>query len=47
MREPEQEREEPSAVSKLTPDLELEGGAGKTETEAPESIKNLLELNES
>ena len=39
----EQVREELSAVTKLTLEPEVEGGAGKTETEAPESTKNLLE----
>ena len=45
MREPEQESEEPSTVSRLTPDLEVEGGAGKTEIAAPELTRNLLELS--
>ena len=35
----EQVREELSAVTKLTLEPEVEGGAGKTETEAPESTK--------
>ena len=35
-------REEQSAVANPTPEPEVEGGAGKTETEAPESTKNLL-----
>ena len=42
MLELEHEREELSAVSRLTPDLEVEGCAGKTKTEAPELIRNLL-----
>jgi len=46
-RVPEQGRAEPSAVRRFTPDLEDEGGAGKTDTDAPESIRNLLELRES
>jgi len=46
--EPEHVREEPSAVSNLTPDeVEGERGAGNTDTEAPESIKNFRELRES
>ena len=46
--EPEHVREEPSAVSNLTPDeVEEERGAGNTDTEAPESIKNFRELRES
>ena len=47
MREPEQESEELPAVSRLTPDLEVDGRAGKTKIEAPESTRNLLELSES
>jgi len=47
MSEPEHEREEPSEVSRLTSDFEVEGGAGKTKTEAPESIRNHLALSES
>jgi hypothetical protein len=47
-RDPEQDREEPSAVNSLTPDsFPEEPGSGKTETEAPESMRNLLELRES
>ena len=46
IREPEHVREEPSAVSNLTPDeVEEECGAGNTDTEAPESIRNLNELS--
>ena len=37
--EPEQVREELSAVTECTPEWGVEGGAGKTETEAPESTK--------
>ena len=41
-------REEPSAVSNFTPDeVEEDRGAGNTETDAPESIRNLRELSES
>ena len=47
MREPEQESEELSAVSRLTPDLEVDGKARKTKIKAPESTRNLLELSES
>ena len=47
MSEPEHEREELSEVSRLTSDFEVEGGAGKTKTEAPESIRNHLALSES
>ena len=48
IREPEHVSEEPSAVSNLTPDeVEDERGAGDTDTEAPESIRNLRELSES
>ena len=48
IREPEQESKEPSAVSNLTPDeVEEERGAGNTDTDAPESIRNLHELSES
>ena len=44
-REPEHEREEPSAVSSFTPEeLDKVLGAGKTDTDAPESMRNLLEL---
>ena len=43
----EHEREEPSTVSRLKPDLEVVGGDGKIKTEAPESIRNHLELSES
>ena len=40
--------EDLSAVSNLTPDkLDEELGAGKTDTEASESMRNLLELRES
>ena len=39
--------EEPSAVTKRTPEPEVEGGAGKTETEAPEERrKKILEVDE-
>ena len=38
----EQVREELSAVTNSTPEPEVEGGAGKIETEAPESMINLL-----
>jgi len=47
MSEPEHKREELSAVSRLTPNLEVEGCDGKIKTEAPESIRNHLELSES
>ena len=36
-------REEPSAVTNRTLEPEAEGGAGKTETEEPESSRNLLD----
>ena len=45
--EPEQVREELSAVTKRTLEPEIEGGARKTETEAPELTKNLLEERRS
>ena len=41
--EPEQESVDPSAVMSFTPEVEVEDGAGNTETEAPESAKKLLE----
>ena len=37
---PEQEREEPSAVTNLTLEPEVEGGEGNTNTKAPESTRN-------
>jgi len=40
-REPEHERDEPSAVSSFTPEeLDEDLGAGKTDTEAPESMNS-------
>ena len=46
--DPEHDREEPSEVSSFTPEAFPEDpGSGKTETEAPESIRNLRELKES
>ena len=36
-------REEPSAATNITPVPEVEGGAGKTDTDALESTKNLLD----
>ena len=39
--EPEQESVDPSAVRSFTPEVEVEDGAGNTETEAPESTKNV------
>ena len=47
IREPEKVREEPSAVTNLTPKPEAEGGEGKTNTEALESTRNLLEERRS
>ena len=47
IREPEQVREDPSAVTNLTLELEAEGGEGKTDTEALESTRNLLEERRS
>ena len=41
--EPEQESVDPSAVRSFTPEVEVEDGAGNTETEAPESTKKRLE----
>ena len=38
--QPEQEREEPSAVANFTPELEVEGGEGNTDPEALESTRN-------
>ena len=38
--EPEQDNEDPSAVRSFTPEVEVEAGAGKTETEALESTRN-------
>jgi len=47
-RDPEHDREEPSAVNNFTPEASPEDpGSGKTETEAPESMRSLLELRES
>ena len=37
---PEQDNEDPSAVRSFTPEVEVEAGAGKTKTEAPESTRN-------
>ena len=45
--EPEQVREDPSAVTNLTPELEVEQGEGKTDTESLESTRNLLEERRS
>ena len=48
IREPEHVREEPSAVSNLILDeVEEERGAGNTDIEAPESMRNPRELSES
>ena len=48
IREPEHVREEPSAVNSFTPESSPEDpGSGKTDTEASESMRNLLELLES
>ena len=44
---PEQEREEPSAVTNLTPEPEVEGGEGNTDTKAPESTRNFREERRS
>ena len=43
--EPEQDKEKPSAVRSFTPEVEEEEetGAGKTETEAPESTRKRWE----
>ena len=38
--EPEQDNLDPSAVRSFTPEVEVEVGAGKTKTEAPESTRN-------
>ena len=45
--EPEQVREDPSAVPNLTPEPEAKGGEEKTDTGAPKSTKNLLEERRS
>ena len=37
---PEQANVDPSAVRSFTPEVEVEGGAGKTETEASDSTRN-------
>ena len=41
--EPEHDKEEPSALRSFTPEIEEETGAGKTETEAPESTRKRRE----
>ena len=41
--EPEQDSVDPSAVRRFTLEVEVEVGAGKTETEAPESTRKRLE----
>ena len=43
----EHESNELSTVTRLTPDFEVEIGAGKIEIKAPESTRNLMELRES
>ena len=47
IQEEEQVREDPSAVTNLTLESEAEGGEGKTDTEAPDSTRNLLEERRS
>ena len=41
--EPEHDSIDPSAVKSFTPEVEVEGGTGNTETEAPESTRKRLE----
>ena len=46
-RDPEHDREEPSAVNSFTPEASPEDpGSGKTETEAPESTQRILQIDE-
>ena len=47
MLEPEQEKEEPSAVINLMLELEVEGREGNKDTEAPESTRNFRDQRRS